>query len=396
MARVFVSGSSQYLQVSSAVLTSAPLTMACWGYSTTLTATGVLMSINDSAGSHRFQISAEGAAAGDPISAFAQAAGNGNAQTTSSYPANTWFHAAGVFASSTSRASYLNGGNKGTNTTSVAPSGVNTTALGTRYASGSRGLFLSGRVAHAAIWDDALTDDEILVLSTGMSPLLVRPVNLVAYWPLDGNTSPEIDIVGRYELTVTGATKGDSPRVFLPSAQILQFPTASGGGSIESGAGSSAGSATASGVGASTAAAAGTSAGSATAPGVGASTAAATGTAAGQGAATGAGASTAAATGTSSGTSTATGVSPGGSTESGAGTSAGSATAAGVGASTAAATGTSAGSATATAVGSDGAAATPIEAEITLTTRTAVCALSQRTMTTTLAQRSMTITLEAA
>jgi len=178
-------------------------------------------------------------------------------------------------------------------------------------------------------------------------------------------------------------------------AAILVFGDVTGG-SIESGAGSSAGSATASAVGASTAAAAGTAAGAAAAAGAGASIAASAGTSAGAGAASATGASTAAATGTSSGTSTATGVAPGGSTESGAGSSAGSSSASGTGASTAAAAGSSAGSSSATAVGSDGAAAIPVEARSALTTRRIVCTLATRTMTMTISQRSMIATLEAA
>lgn len=177
---------------------------------------------------------------------------------------------------------------------------------------------------------------------------------------------------------------GNPWQLFRPrTARIYSFPSA-GGGSIESGAGSSAGVATASAVGASTAAAAGTSDGVATAAGVGASTAEAVGTAAGtatasavgdvaggvqSGAGTsagtstasGVGASTAASVGTAAGTSTAAAVgSSSGGVQEGVGTAAGQATAAGVGASTAEAVGTAAGSSTASAVGTD--AASQIEA----------------------------------
>lgn len=170
-------------------------------------------------------------------------------------------------------------------------------------------------------------------------------------------------------------------QIFRPyTARVYSFATA--GGSIESGAGSSAGTSTAAAVGASTAAGAGSAAGAGTATGVGASTAEAVGTAAGtatasavgdvaggvqSGAGTsagtstapGVGASTAEATGTSAGTSTATaeGAEVTDGVESGAGSAAGSSTAAGVGASTAAAQGTSAGSAAADATGAAIAAA---------------------------------------
>ncbi len=165
---------------------------------------------------------------------------------------------------------------------------------------------------------------------------------------------------------------------------ILVFGDVTGGGSVESGAGSSAGTSTAAAVGASTAAGAGTSDGVATAAGVGASTAEAVGTSAGTATASavgdvaggvqsgagssagtstasGVGASTAASVGTAAGTSTAAAVgSSSGGVQEGVGTAAGQATAAGEGASTAAAVGTAAGSSTASAVGTD--AASQIEA----------------------------------
>ena len=54
---------------------------------------------------------------------------------------------------------------------------------------------MNGRLAEIAIWNAALTDDEVLSLSKGVSPLRVDPQNLVAYWPLYGNGSPEPNYV---------------------------------------------------------------------------------------------------------------------------------------------------------------------------------------------------------
>lgn len=193
---------------------------------------------------------------------------------------------------------------------------------------------------------------------------------------------------------------GNPWQIYRPyRARVYAF--SSGDSGVASGAGSSAGTSTAAGVGASTAAASGASAGAATAPGVGASTAAAAGTSAGSATATAEGAeagSIQSGAGTSAGSSTAIGVSPGGSIESGAGTAAGSATATGTGASTAAAAGTSAGSATASAVGTDASVTTgpPVAAVVTLTQRAAVVTLTRRSAVCTLSQRTATITLEAA
>lgn len=45
---------------------------------------------------------------------------------------------------------------------------------------------LDGRVAHATVWNAALTDNEVLMLAQGYHPLTIRPGNLAGYWPLDG------------------------------------------------------------------------------------------------------------------------------------------------------------------------------------------------------------------
>ncbi len=62
-----------------------------------------------------------------------------------------------------------------------------------------------GFIGHGALWNVALSDAEIASLANpGVSPLRMRRDSLVAYWPLNGQ-SPEIDIVGRKDLTLFGA-----------------------------------------------------------------------------------------------------------------------------------------------------------------------------------------------
>lgn len=69
---------------------------------------------------------------------------------------------------------------------------------------------MDGSIASAGLWNAALTAKEIAALGQGVSPLYVRPGNLVGYWPLWGVHSPEIDLVGTpHVLTVTGATLGN-------------------------------------------------------------------------------------------------------------------------------------------------------------------------------------------
>lgn len=156
-----------------------------------------------------------------------------HAYTANSLTANGgWNHLAGVMVGVSERYSYLNGdtANKGTNTTTITSlSGLfNRTNVGALYPVTTTQQTTQGRVAHPAIWNAALSDAEIVMLSQGVSPLLIRPQNLVFYVPYLGRDSSDIDIIGRNALTntgttselsepvVTGATNKNSTKIFLP------------------------------------------------------------------------------------------------------------------------------------------------------------------------------------
>jgi hypothetical protein len=55
-----------------------------------------------------------------------------------------------------------------------------------------------------------------LLLSLGYSPLFVRPQSLVAYWPLIGRNSPELELIGGQGGTLTGTTQAEHPRIIRP------------------------------------------------------------------------------------------------------------------------------------------------------------------------------------
>lgn len=237
MARLFNDAASDNLETSTLPVSAAPLTMACFFRSDDITIAQDLMAISLVASSdQRFRLIAGGNAAGDPVRANARTTASGTADTTTGYSANTWHHAAAVFASTTSRTAYIDGGSKGTNTTSLAPSGMTRFNIGVSQSNPVPSGYLSGDVCEAGIWNAALTDAEILSLAQGMSPRLVRPGSLVGYWRLLGNTSPEVDLISANNLTVTGAVKSPHYRVFMPSADILRFaPIAGAGGAALTG-----------------------------------------------------------------------------------------------------------------------------------------------------------------
>lgn len=225
MARNFVSGSGQFLENTSAVLTGTPLTMACWVKPSSLTNTPTFMSLEKSTASTWHALAVDGA-------------GNVRARTfdgTTSTEANkagvgtgTWQHVAGVWTSSTSRTAYYNGTAGTTDATSSAPSGINRTEIGQLLNGGAPVFRMDGDIAECGIWNISLSAADIASLAAGVSPLFVRPDALVFYAPLHGEFSPEIDVVGRFNMTVTGATASTtSPAVFNKSIQV-QPPPASG------------------------------------------------------------------------------------------------------------------------------------------------------------------------
>lgn len=178
-------GTDDYIEAASAVLTAAPITMACWFNSDSDTATQSLVSITNAGGQERFLLQAAGAITGDPIRALAVASNSGaTASSDTGYTANTWHHAAAVFASATSRTAYIDGVGGTAETSSRSPTGLTTTRIGVTVQGGSRAQYLNGRLAEVAIWNVALDTTEIAALAKGFRPSLIRPGSLRLYVPL--------------------------------------------------------------------------------------------------------------------------------------------------------------------------------------------------------------------
>lgn len=232
MALTFVDGSSEYLSHSNAILTVEPFTFAAWCAPDSTNKNMSIMSFGKSASNtgmwdFRFRTS-------DKLQASkANNSGTfGNATITGPPTANVWQHCCAVFESDTSRSCYLDGGNKATNSTNISdPSTINQASIGASWGSTAR-LYFDGEIAEACIYNVALSDAEVALLAQGISPLHVRPNDLVGYWPLIGRHSPEIDIVGGFDMTVNGTPTAAShinivtrPPLYMPGA-----PATGGGG----------------------------------------------------------------------------------------------------------------------------------------------------------------------
>lgn len=78
-------------------------------------------------------------------------------------------------------------------------------------------LYTEGEVAEIAVWNEGLSDNEILAIARGCSPLRIRPVSCTAYWPFWGLHSPEIDLMAaNRQLTLTAAPVQSNHAPVLP------------------------------------------------------------------------------------------------------------------------------------------------------------------------------------
>ena len=226
-ARDFNDATPDFLQTDTAVVTSYPFTVAGWFNSNDNTVNQVIWGMVDKdVGSVRELLYYGGDVVGDPIRAQTDSGGTAIASTSTSPSLNVWNHACGVWAGNQDRRVYLNGAGKGTNVADSKSIGaVDRTAIGGSRDSTPSAHF-SGLLAEIAVWNVALTDAEVLILAAGYSPLFVRPQNLVSYWPVIGRTSPEIELIGGVNLTVTTAVVGAHPAVLYPTQPISGFAAA--------------------------------------------------------------------------------------------------------------------------------------------------------------------------
>lgn len=220
---------SNYLRSAAAPpVVAAPLSMAVWGNattaspaasllmmelknSTTAVNTNVFMLFVSTSGKVSFEI------AGPSTSITVGATGV-------AIVANSWFHAGGVISADGTSMSAYNNGVRRSVTNTQTPSGLNSTVIGVDYSTGpSISRPFLGQLAEAALWNIALSDSDFAMLAAGISPLLVHPEALVAYWPLIGNNSPENNLKSNSAtMSITGSlSKSAHPRIYMPKRKLI-------------------------------------------------------------------------------------------------------------------------------------------------------------------------------
>ena len=205
-------GSNQRLSVSSAPVTATPVTLYA-RFHTTATQTGahVYLYLGDTANSNYWMMRVQGAAfsinhIGDTRQQTPTA--TSFVQQTATVASGTWYSGALVESAINLRNLWIDTTKSANNTSSVTPGGVNFVGIGARNAAN----FFNGLVAECALWNDALTDDEVTSLARGFKPFRVRPQNLQFYAPIVRELQ---DLRGALTITNNNAaTVADHPRVY--------------------------------------------------------------------------------------------------------------------------------------------------------------------------------------
>ena len=220
MAILYDDASSQYaFRGSWTSVVAAPLTMAAWFKTDTVAINQFICGLSDTANNNDFFLL--GLVSAQLNALMGDGAGN-NAATVSAASANVWQHAAGVFASTTSRTAYLNGTAGAAETTARTPASIDTFAIGC-HKDNVPDTFFSGLVANVAVWNVALTAPDIAALAAGVSPRSVRPDALVALYDSGAESLVGTTLLDRWVerldlTTVAGPTaSADHPNLLRPS-----------------------------------------------------------------------------------------------------------------------------------------------------------------------------------
>ena len=210
MAYDFVAASTQNLITSSTPVTGTPLTLACWALKDLTSNRGLVYLANstDAANNYIGILTTDTNLVGINVTSSTASSFGGGTGTPAT---GTWFHAAGVFTSSTSRRAYADGVAGSNTTTNVTPTGIDRIGIGARVRS-TIDQYHDGLIAEVGIWNAALNAAEIASLANGVTCDRVRPQSLVFYAPLIRNLQ---DVMESRTITNTNtATVANHPRVY--------------------------------------------------------------------------------------------------------------------------------------------------------------------------------------
>lgn len=228
----FDDASSEYLQVSANVMNTDVFTWSCWVNPDSLAGgDSVMMFSGNSAVTNQYYSFRVLGTSGF-INFGDRNTANENAATTVGASVGVWSHALCLKRATDDREVYLNNGDSGTNTTTVSGlDGVTDSFAIGALRDSSPGGYFSGLIEQPAAWNIALDATDRQSLTNGVSPLLVKPQNLIFYRPMI-SLATHNDVLGGPALTEFNTPQNgtSSPRIYNPASNIIPFPTAAVGG----------------------------------------------------------------------------------------------------------------------------------------------------------------------
>lgn len=133
---------------------------------------------------------------------------------------NEWHSYAVVFYANNARALYVNGVLAATNNATSNPTGLDRFVIAARYSSGSIGLPLNGDMCEVAIWQRALTAEEIFAIGapTPAARIADIPYQPLRHYPLLATSTTHAygAFCGLMGLTNTPSTSSTHPNVIPP------------------------------------------------------------------------------------------------------------------------------------------------------------------------------------
>ena len=211
-----------------AVAAAFPISMFAWvrPSASSLTSDQSVVGLGDFGGATEFAMLGFGTVAGDPMRGFSRnTAGSSTSFGATSMVVGEWQPCLVVFRSTTSRSIYFANGARvdSTSTNAANPSLFDRFVIGCRPISDT--MFAAMDIAHVAVWNQALQDDDWLMLKYGATPSSVRQGGLVDYWSLDTQGATQTG-TNSTVLTATDTTQAASaPTMWqsIPATEPASF-----------------------------------------------------------------------------------------------------------------------------------------------------------------------------
>lgn len=231
---IALNGTSQYLERTTTLGASFPVTISVWFNTNAATTDQIIWSESSTTNvsRHTFGINTSGKLQAATVNTGGTAF---TAASSASVVANTWHHGAVAFLNNKNRTVYLDGAGVNTfETLDPTIGGRNRTNIGIRYrGTTTPEAYFNGEIAELCVWTVELTQGEITALANGAHPLSIRPANILTYYPLGGffgNSGNDFSSGGRNMTVVGSPTYDDHPSIYYP--QPIYFAPQAGAQSI--------------------------------------------------------------------------------------------------------------------------------------------------------------------